>query len=368
MSRRSGTPSAKVPPTHCPQCGSSNLAKVVYGEPVPSAVLEADIRAGRVVLGGCIVTGEQPTDHCRDCGKEFRASPRKGYTAQLLPASPRPGSWRVGRLVLTGAAQSVKDPPDRTDLLAAALDAIAREEIHVRYLVTPAGFFEPRSPRELGLRHGWETKQGDFDIVRRLAAEGVTPQLADAFARARGHVDYLVVGADVHGLGHRAYGETALVYDVATKAPVASTGKSYPTTEQERKLIRNPDARGHVLDLGGETVAVFVCHDLQAWSPRGASSRGAVRAAVAGDLDQALRDARPTAVLHLPHTTHTPRTWMNPWAAIKRILPGAAWASAIKYRNGDHRPEAPLGPELLASTRSGSGEVLDIVLGDHTAM
>lgn len=377
MSRRSRAKKFDEPAVKCPRCGSANSASFLYGEPAPSAELEADIQAGRVVLAGCAVTGDDPARRCRECGAEFGsvtegpgagASARRAFTARLLPASPRPGSWRVGRLVLTGAAQSEKDPPDRADLLAAALDELAREDVHVRYLMTPAGFFEPRAPRELALSRGWRTEQDDFDRIRQFAADSVAPLLADAFDRARGHVDYLVVGADVHGLGRGAYGETALVYDVASKALVGSTGKSYPTTEQERKLVRNPDACGHVLDLGGEQVAVLVCHDLQAWSPRGASSRGRVRTKVAGDLDAALRDLHPTAVLHLPHTTHTPGTWMHPWAAIERILPGAARASAIKYRRGDHRPDAPLGPKLLDGTRSGPGEVLDIVLGDYTSI
>ncbi len=376
MSRRSAATNVEESPTRCPRCGSSSLARVLYGEPAPSAALEADIGAGRVVLGGCIVTGDEPNRRCRHCRTEFGgadlpapATPaRRAFMGRLLPALPRPGSWRIGRLVLTGDAQSEKDPPDRAELLAAALDALAREQVHVRYLVTPAGFFEPRSPHELGVRHGWETKQDDFDIVRRLAAEVVAPLLADALDRASGQVDYLVVGADVRGLGHGVYGEIALVYDVASKALVGSTGKSYPTTEQQRKLVRNPDASGHVLDLEGERVAVLVCHDLQAWSPRGRRSRGEVRAGVAADLDRALRDTRPTTVLHLPHTTHSAQTWSNPWAAIRRLLPGATWASAIKYRRGDHRPDAPLGPKLLDGTRSGPGEVLDIVLGDHVSI
>ncbi|HSW42760.1 MAG TPA: hypothetical protein VLM76_09650 [Patescibacteria group bacterium] len=191
---------------------------------------------------------------------------------------------------------------------------------------------------------------------------------SDIFERASGRVDYLVVGADVHGLGDHAYGETALVYDLATRELVGSTGKTYPTTEQERRLVRNRDASGHVLDVGGEQVAVLVCHDLQAWSPRGTASRGRLRTSVAAELDTALRDARPTTVLHLPHTTHSAQTWSSSWAEIERILPGVTWASAIKYRKGHERPPVPLGSELLDRTRSASSEVLDIVLGDHISL
>lgn len=151
---------------------------------------------------------------------------------------------------------------------------------------------------------------------------------------------------------------------------VGATGKTYPTTQQERRPVRNPDAAGHVLDIDGEQVAVLVCHDLIAWSPWGAASRGPRKAAVATKLQAAFADRHPTTVLHLPHTTHSARTWAQSWARVNTQLAGApaAWASAIRYRKGNSRPPLPLGSKLLDRTRSGSSEVLDIVLGDHTSL
>jgi hypothetical protein len=122
------------------------------------------------------------------------------------------------------------------------------------------------------------------------------------------------------------------------------------------------------MDLDGEKVAVLVCHDLIAWSPRGAAARGDRRAKVAACLAKALSDGRPTIVLHLPHTTHSAQTWAPSWASIEALLPATTWASAIRYRKGYSRPSVPLGPRVLDRTRSGSREVLDIVLGDHTSL
>ncbi len=291
-------------------------------------------------------------------------------TTTLLPRHPRPGSWHIGRLVLTGAAQSEKHPPDRRDLLAAAFSELVRQDVTVRYLVTPAGFFEPKAPPELDPTHGWDTTRDDFERLRGVAEATVATQLdANTIGRARGHVSYLVVGADVRVPGRAAYAETALVYDVKNGQFVGATGKTYPTTEQERRLVRDPDAAGHVLDVDGEQVAVLVCHDLNAWSPRGAASRGRNRAKVAAELDAALVEGRPTTVLHLPHTTHSAQTWAPARKRVEARLAKAttAWASAIRYRRGYSRPPVPLGPKLLDRTRSGTGEVLDIVMGDHNS-
>lgn len=371
-----------VPVLKCPRCGSLNLARILYGE--PSWAAEADIRAGRIVLGGCDVGAEDPEHRCRKCGTEFGNARlgaaagrpvRESLTTRLLPAEPRPGTWRVGRLVLTGAAQSSKHPPELRDLLVAAFDELARQDVTVTYLITPAGFFKPKAPPELDPSHGWGTKLGDFKDLRRVAQAFVAEQLdSDTLDRARGHVSYLVLGADVHVPDRGVYAETALVYDVKKASFAGATGKTYPTTGQERKLVRNRDAASHVMDIDGEKVAVLVCHDLIAWSPRGAAARGCRRAEVAADLNDALTDGQPTTVLHLPHTTHSAQTWAQSWSQIDKLLPEATWASAIKYpsaikhRKGDSRPSAPLGPELLDRTRSRGGGVLDIVLGDHTSL
>jgi len=50
----------------CPKCGSDSVLLIVYGLPGPDLMEEG--RAGRVVLGGCVITGEDPTHACRECG------------------------------------------------------------------------------------------------------------------------------------------------------------------------------------------------------------------------------------------------------------------------------------------------------------
>jgi hypothetical protein len=56
-------------PPACPACGSPAIAKVLYGMPAWSPELEADLAAGRVVLGGCIVEPGAPRFTCVSCGE-----------------------------------------------------------------------------------------------------------------------------------------------------------------------------------------------------------------------------------------------------------------------------------------------------------
>jgi len=58
-------------PSKCPECGSFRVARILYGFPAYSAELEADIKAGRVTIGGCCITGDDPVWKCMDCEVEI---------------------------------------------------------------------------------------------------------------------------------------------------------------------------------------------------------------------------------------------------------------------------------------------------------
>jgi ribosomal protein L37AE/L43A len=54
-------------PAKCPECGSTHVAKILYGLPTFSEKLEAEMKAGRITLGGCCVTNDDPVWQCADC-------------------------------------------------------------------------------------------------------------------------------------------------------------------------------------------------------------------------------------------------------------------------------------------------------------
>ena len=48
----------------CPKCGSTRIANILYGLPAYSIELMDNIHAGKVALGGCCVTDDDPVWEC----------------------------------------------------------------------------------------------------------------------------------------------------------------------------------------------------------------------------------------------------------------------------------------------------------------
>lgn len=57
-------------PRKCPECGGK-VARIFYGMPAFTERLQADLDAGRIVLGGCEISENMPTWQCVECGKLF---------------------------------------------------------------------------------------------------------------------------------------------------------------------------------------------------------------------------------------------------------------------------------------------------------
>lgn len=64
-------PADRSPTLTCPHCGSTDVARIQYGLPALSDDLEADLAAGRVVLGGCLMESGGVDHACNACGVEF---------------------------------------------------------------------------------------------------------------------------------------------------------------------------------------------------------------------------------------------------------------------------------------------------------
>jgi hypothetical protein len=53
----------------CPQCGSEDVVKIVYGYPTEETLEKAE--AGEVHLGGCVIGHFDPNRYCKHCGHEW---------------------------------------------------------------------------------------------------------------------------------------------------------------------------------------------------------------------------------------------------------------------------------------------------------
>ena len=58
---------SKRKPKKCPVCSSPRVATILYGMPELSAKLEKELSAGRIILGGCCITDDDPEWQCADC-------------------------------------------------------------------------------------------------------------------------------------------------------------------------------------------------------------------------------------------------------------------------------------------------------------
>ena len=251
-------------------------------------------------------------------------------------------------------------------MLTAALDALRDSGKSLGILVTPAGFVDHKPRGAWAGSYGWGTTQSDFDRLAATAA-GVTADLVTGNVRelARGVVDHFIIGIDVWPTAaNKSYGETACHYDVEAGTVRVITGKSYPNTGQQDDLIRNPDLSSHVVDVGGERLAVLVCHDLAAWHPRGKKFSRGVRAETWKAMRAAMTDARPTLAVQLPHTVRTVRTWAPAWSSFAKLAGGSlrAGTTAIRHLDqGYHAVDEALDERLLRGSGWGA-RVVDIVV------
>lgn len=55
----------------CPKCGEGKLAEILYGMPIMDSELERALEAGEIVLGGCVITDEDPHWECLKCKALF---------------------------------------------------------------------------------------------------------------------------------------------------------------------------------------------------------------------------------------------------------------------------------------------------------
>ena len=64
-------PAAAARPSRCPVCGSTRVARILWGLLVPDRELQLAMAAGEVIPGGCRVSDDDPIWQCTECGASF---------------------------------------------------------------------------------------------------------------------------------------------------------------------------------------------------------------------------------------------------------------------------------------------------------
>jgi len=53
--------------TKCPNCQSTNHAEILWGLVADIRAIEEELDKKEIVLGGCVVTGDDPKWECNEC-------------------------------------------------------------------------------------------------------------------------------------------------------------------------------------------------------------------------------------------------------------------------------------------------------------
>jgi len=273
----------------------------------------------------------------------------------------------LGRIIIAGEWDGA--PKEARKLLEDVCETWPRGR-KVRLLMTCGGFVQFGWPEHISRQDIGYNRYPNSKVVQALVGEAERSatfiRRKSLNKRLREFADYITLGIDsfkdtistTDKYIPQPHIELVLLIDLRTNV-WHWTGKSYPTTGQEKGLVRISDSRTHFLELEGVgRVMVLGCHDLIVYSPRSKNAKG-WRASINREFRQAAKEQRPTTVLQHPHTTDSIRTWAAAWSGLTRALPTVkTYASAGRYYNAEGERSRLI--DVLSRTKRGS--TLDFVI------
>jgi hypothetical protein len=292
--------------------------------------------------------------------------PRLKATVARRPEGEK--DYLVTRVVLSGdvarsdAARSV-DFPAAT--VRGVVDLMRKENLSTQFLITPGGFLKLDQDLAWTGPVGWGAS-GSLSGIEDAAARDIATRLAPALQGAADVVRYVTVGIDVRTDAEAKsapFAELVGLYDVAAGKVRHWTAKSYPTQDQELRLIQQADIGSHEFVIDDERLLLLGCHDVTAFSPKGNANlkAGGRRHARAAEMRNAAHAFRPTLILHHPHSVDTAASFRASFTGLERASESDRWVSAIRWRNPSGHPRQPL-DTVLARTHGRGLDPLDILV------
>lgn len=213
------------------------------------------------------------------------------------------------------------------------------------FLMTPGAFVRFGSPNALprvqdNIRPGPEVVDQLFRQARIQCEAVMKDALRDRLQKC---TRYLTLGVDsrksrisqTQRFINEAHVEMVCLLDLRT-GHYHVTGKSYPTPQQQRHLLRVPDLASHFCDLECGRTMVLGCHDLTIFNPRAQAVARGWRSDVNREFRRLARERKPKVVLHHPHTTIKTTTWLHAWKELLNELPSVQlYAGNGRYSSDD---------------------------------
>lgn len=310
-------------------------------------------------LGFTVVGPGLPSAEERGRRQPAQRRPKEAADLKSPLAQAERGGALIARVVVKGRPAS--SPDAARDMLLQAFGNWPTSD-RTKFTITPGGFVVGRFPPQWSGGIAWDSAPDDIRTLVRLAQPLVDACVTKkVLAAAKSRTQVLTIGVDL--MSDAEHAELVAVIDCGSGKVVRWTGKSYPTSDQERSLVQVADLNSHLLKIAGENVLVLGCHDLNMFSARARANQNpdGVRRRRCDAMATATARFKPTVVLQHPHSTDTPNIWRMPWSCLARDYPSVrAYASGIGYFRWAGKPRRSL-PEVLEGTRSQSG-VVDIVV------
>lgn len=247
------------------------------------------------------------------------------------------------------------------------------KERKVKFVITCGGFIQFDWPQSLTREDIGDNKNPNREAVEILAKEGekcAKYVLGDLREKLSDVTDYLTLGIDSYkekiSITQNYISELhiELVYLAdLQKNKIYWTGKSYPTSSQEKGLVRISDLESHFFDLSDVgKIMILGCHDLNIFNPRSKNAKG-WRRDVNGEFRELTKLEYPEYVFQHPHTTVKVRTWLNAWNELSRMLLSLKiYGSAGRFSESNRNPSVYDSLEdVLKKTKK--GDSIDVIVG-----
>ena len=250
----------------------------------------------------------------------------------------------------------------------------------VKFILTCGGFVEFEWPKDVSSQDIGDNKYPSDKVVEALVNK------AEKYARfvlSKGlgkdlsnYTDYITLGID----SHKAKISTTRNYITKPHIELVSlidvrnnkscwTGKSYPTTKQERGLVRISNLEAHFVELKNlGKVMILGCHDLNMFNNRNWKNTGKWRKEIKTRFRALAKKENPFCVLHHPHTTVNVRTWLNAWGSLRKELQSVEqYAGVGRYYECDkERLKWDALGDVRRATRSERTDTIDFVVRART--
>ncbi len=184
----------------------------------------------------------------------------------------------------------------------------------------------------------------------------MTPRMLRKISKV---ADYVSFGIDSHN-NRYPYEEVELValYEISTNK-IFWTGKSYPTVEQQKRLLKIANIGSHLIKTKYGNTLIMGCHDLNVFNPRVKARAKKWRKDILNNIDKLMKRKRPTTVIQHPHTTDSLHIWKSALSGLFKYPFVKYFCSAGRYYNNGTKCRSKL-EKVLSKTIK--GKTIDFII------